>query len=318
MNEFWMRALGLRMAFLEGEGGGGGGGDQAAGGDKGGGDKGGGDKGGGDKGAAASTFSLAALPEDLRGSPHLKPYEGKSIADLARDHVNAQGLLGKKGVVVPGENATAQEIEQFWQSLGPLHGRPATAKDYGIQKPENLPAGATWDQGIADDFSAKAFEIGLSKRQAQALTEWNNSKAQAARDAQAKALATAKEALDAEIKGSWGGNEAANMAIAGRAATFFGFSEAEVTAIAAATGGMKTMDRFLKIGQALAEGGLKGDGDGGGFGGMTPEAARQKLDELNADKDWRASLLDAAHPKHKINTAEKSRLFQLAYPKKGG
>lgn len=264
---------------------------------------------------APGVFSLAALPEELRGAPALKAFDGKPIADLAKEHLNAQSLLGKKGVIVPGENATAQEIEQFWNALGPLHGRPATAKDYGIARPENVPA-EQWDQAVADDWASTFHQIGISKAAGHKLIEKFNAQKVAQAAAEKTRLENASRALDAEIKAAWGGNEPANMALAGRAATYFGFSDAEVTAIAARSGGMATLNRFVQIGQALAEGGLKGDAPGGGFGAMTPEAAKQKLEELNADKDWKDSLLDASHPKHKINTAEKSRLFQLAYPSK--
>ena len=58
----------------------------------------------------------------------------KSVDDIVGAHNSAQTKIGADKLVVPGENATAEERDAFFTSLG----RPAEAKDYIITPPEGV------------------------------------------------------------------------------------------------------------------------------------------------------------------------------------
>ena len=52
-----------------------------------------------------------ALPEDLKGNKQLASFKDQN--EVFRSYLNQQKLVGKKGLVVPSENATQEEIEEY-------------------------------------------------------------------------------------------------------------------------------------------------------------------------------------------------------------
>lgn len=137
-------------------------------------------------GAEASDWR-EALPEDLRGSPHIQNYT--SLEDLAKGHVNAQNTISRSiripgqdagddareafiskltevdGVVrVPTADQTPEEIGQFWNRLG----RPETHAGYELQAPEF--EGLKFEGGEAESFWKQTFHgLGLTQEQAQGV-----------------------------------------------------------------------------------------------------------------------------------------------------
>jgi len=97
------------------------------------------------------------LPEDMRGeSESLKKYG--NVTDLARGMINAQRLIGKKGVILPTEKSTPEEIAEYRKAVGV----PDTADGYGV-KPETLPDGVEWSDDLAKPFLAIAHKHNVSK-----------------------------------------------------------------------------------------------------------------------------------------------------------
>jgi hypothetical protein len=108
------------------------------------------------------------LDEDLRGNSFLN--ENKTIQGMARSVVSARGMVGRDKIPIPTEASSEAE----WDAFHKAGGRPETAADYGFARPKDFP-----EEFYSEDFATAAQElchkIGLSKKQALALFEFNNS-----------------------------------------------------------------------------------------------------------------------------------------------
>lgn len=123
------------------------------------------------------------LDEDLRDNSFLN--ESKTIQGMARSVVSARSMVGKDKIPIPTEASSEQEWDTFYK----IGGKPETAADYSLTRPEDFP-----EEHYSEDFAKAAQElfhkIHLSKKQSDALFEFNNTynlqaiKAKAATDVQ--------------------------------------------------------------------------------------------------------------------------------------
>lgn len=134
---------------------------------------------------------------DLGKDPSLQMF--KDPASLAKSWVSAQKMIGADKVVIPGKDASEEEMAAFYAKIG----RPESADKYEYK----LPEGVQMDDNLAKSFKEVAYRAGLTARQAQALVEWDaQQKLENARGYQTKQETALKESLDA-YKQSLGGEE---------------------------------------------------------------------------------------------------------------
>lgn len=226
---------------------------------------------------------IAWLPSDADAEliGHVQNAGWQSPADAAKSHRELQKLFGAdrhgRTVVLPKDDATPGEIEEFYGKLG----RPATAADYKLPVPEGMP------QEFAAAAATEMHKLGLNTKQAQALAAWWNGmgaqQAQAEAAAQEAALASEHKALEKD----WGtGPDAqARRELARRAAVHLGLDETAIDGIEKTAGYAKTLKALAKVGDMLREAGIEGV-QAGGFT-MTPEGARAKRAQLMADPSFR-------------------------------
>src|ERR1043166_4213884 len=50
-----------------------------------------------------------SLPDDIKGNATLANVQ--SVQDLAKGYIHAQGLIGKKGIIPPGDKASDEEMQ---------------------------------------------------------------------------------------------------------------------------------------------------------------------------------------------------------------
>ena len=253
--------------------------------------EGGGGGGGGEDAAAAATAADTShvgtwrenLAEDLRGHKALSPHA--DVEALAREHVNAQALIGAKGAIVPKDDAGEDDWNKFYGELG----RPETAGDYAFKADEK----STVDPALDKWFREAAHAEGLSEKQAagvfhswnEKITELNAVDAEAA----AKTEKFAKETL-AGLKTEWGPDYEPKMALAQRG-TRAAFGESLDAALA-----IKTSDDELlldtpifaramaAIGAAFSEdSNLPGAGEKNNTGGLSVEAALVEIETYRAE-----------------------------------
>ena len=124
------------------------------------------------------------LPEDIRGDKvfdRVSNFEG-----IMKSLSSAEKAFGKDKIVKPNE--ASSDVE--WDAYYAAGGRPDTAADYNLTRPEELPE-EHYSQELATAAQELFHKIGLSQKQADALFAFNNSNVIAV---------LAKNAQDAELE----------------------------------------------------------------------------------------------------------------------
>src|SRR6185503_11646998 len=86
---------------------------------------------GGSSGQGATASWRDTLPEDIRGNPTLSKYS--DITNLAKAHIAAQEMIGKKGIIKPAPNSSPEEWRAFREALG-----VPSADKYDVPQPKGF------------------------------------------------------------------------------------------------------------------------------------------------------------------------------------
>lgn len=111
------------------------------------------------------------------------------------------------------------------------------------------------------------------------------------------------------LQQEWGKDYDANIEAARRATRQFGLETQTLEKIENAIGAKQMLQLFAKIGKGVGEDSFVDGSRPGGFG-MSPEAARVRLGQLKADREWSAKYLSG----NADAKAEMERLMRAAYP----
>lgn len=281
--------------------------DAASGGD------GGGQGGGGGDSATPPNFDWAGSLGDRHAefAPVLNEKGWKSPADLLSAYASLE-KDAKGRIAIPGDGATDEDRAAFYAALG----RPATAKEYGLAKPEGMPD-AEWDGERMGRFGDAAHALGLSAAQAKGIIDWlakDTNEQIAAFEADLPARQAAHQAKVTEgLQKAFGAEAPAARERAKRAyATYVtdDAAKAGIDALSEKVGELEVIKMFAAIGRDIGEHRLKGAGNGGGA--TTPDGARADLQRLKADPVFREAFTNASHPQHKEMVAKHNELAQLA------
>ena len=189
-----------------------------------------------------------------------------------------------------------------WNKLYTKLGRPETPEGYGIKAAEGQ------DPTLANAAASKFHELGLTEKQGQALTNWWAEQSQGLLDAQSAAQAQSAEQAIAELKNEWGNKYDENVELGRRAAREYGLDADALGKIEGALGTKGLLDLMAKIGRGQGEAEFIGQGKTS-FG-MSPEAARARIQALKGDAEWTGRYLKGDADAR----AELERLHRLGYP----
>lgn len=214
-------------------------------------------------------------------------------------------------VVMPGENATPEEVKAFHAKIGV----PETADGY------NLPVGEGGDGAFAKQAAQWMHEAGVPAGAAEKLAgKWNEFLAAQGQQSEQQFATMATQEMQ-----SWQAEQGAalqqNMELARRATAQFLPEKLTVGAeqidrgealnrIERAIGTANMMKLFSTIGQGLSEHKVL---QGGGSGVMTPAQAAQRMTELKSNKEWTSAYLNG----DKAKAQEMQQLIALAFPAQG-
>jgi hypothetical protein len=254
------------------------------------------------------------LPPDLKDNPAISGHT--DLESLAREHINAQSLIGKKGIIPPGENATPEEVSEFQVKLG----KPEKAENYdfeGLTVPEGLP----WDDGFALQMIDSMHRNGLTQAQLKGVlsdymerqgTTWNEMQG---------TLQSNYEETVRDFQKRWGKAYQANVDLAQRAFdTIFGDKAEEAGEIRMADGmplrnHPMLVEALAAHGQRMAEHQLVGPKSGAARTTRTPEEAEAEWNRLRADDEgFMAALMNGDHPEHDAALLKKKHLFEEMDP----
>lgn len=126
----------------------------------------------GNTGSEASTFSQEQWREMVseEWATDASMADFKSVDDLAKSYVHAQKLIGSDDRVrIPKEDDT-DNWKKFYNKIG----RPEDPSGYEFKIPEKAPKGYESEefQKYAQDFRQTVHDLGLSKKQAENLWEY--------------------------------------------------------------------------------------------------------------------------------------------------
>lgn len=190
-------------------------------------------------------------------------------------------------------------------------GRPKDAKDYDLALPDEKTTGLKVDPKFVDWAKNNFHKAGLNSKQANAMGKaWNDYVIET------NAAITAADTLrfegeDKALKTKWGATYDTKMAVASAAAKTLGVPPEALDALQKVAGYGAVMETFANIAAKLGEDTFVTGEGGNADGKMTPAEAKQALNAHKADKEWMASWMDKAHPKHKEAIARVAHLSEM-------
>lgn len=241
---------------------------------------------------------LAGAPEDITAFVQNKGWKDPATAiESYRQLEKHMGTPADKLLRLPDfDKAEKADLDGFYNRLG----RPAAPDKYELKVPENATEA---NKATVEALKAHYHELGLSQRQAAALTDrlfQNQAKLQEAAQQQVQVkFAEAEEAL----KRNWGAAYEKNQTVAKNAAEAFGLDQADVDVLKSILG-PKASEFLYTVGAKMGEDQFVGSGGNNGFGTMTPGQAREEIKRLQSDTEFVAKYLGG-------QTEARSRMEQL-------
>ena len=242
---------------------------------------------GADKGAAVETTFEGLFPEAQRAFVANKGWTGKhGHMKALTSYQQLEAAMGADKVVLPKEGDAAS-LAAYRAKMGV----PETADKYDIKTPE----GADVSKEFLTAAKGWFHEHNIPAKDAQGLVDkWNAFVGEQMKGSAAGKLKASQDGL-AEIEKEWGKDVDVKKAAAQRAFKTFskeaGFEQSDLDTMEEAIGTSKMMKLWAAIGSGLAEARFVA-GDGGATGsGFTPEAARARLAQMNADPEFRAKII---------------------------
>lgn len=251
------------------------------------------------------------LPADLRDNPAIA--QRKTIEELAREHVNAQALIGRKGVIPP-DAATAKPED--WDRFHAALGRPEKPEGYDIKPPADAPEGI-YDQQFAGDFRTAAHAAGLSQRQVASLHDWFVKRSIDAHNGAVNGAKQSGDAMEGELRRDWGNAYGAKLE-AGSRVMKAAIADLKLPADRAAAaldafekraGGADMLRIFAWVGEKMA-------GDTTIEGNprratLTPDEARAEINKIMAG-DNKSPYWNRDHPEHNAVVQRMTQLHTMA------
>lgn len=241
------------------------------------------------------------LSPELKEHPSLATY--KSVDDMAKSHINAQKLIGKKGIIPPGKDAKPEEIDAFHKALG----RPDKPEDYKLSEVQ-APEGMTEDANLKSGFLATAHAKGMTNEQADAIYSWYNKQVEGAIAQHVEKNKVMKETTEAELRTEYGKAYDQNLDIAKKFIHKFG-DEKAMQALEEGLGNDPRLIRMLvKAGKSFSEDMLHVSSNTT----LTPDEAKAEIRKIKGDP--KHPYFVQVHHEHKEAVDYMDSLYKQAYP----
>lgn len=241
-----------------------------------------------------------SLPDDIKSHTAISQFP--DVGMLAKSYIHAQSMVGKKGVIVPGEKASDEEWGSFFKSIG----QPERDK-YDIKAPE----GVQVNPEVLNQFKEMAHKNGLLPKQAQGLLDWYT-KYEGQVIAQTKAQKDAAEKQSVEqLKVEWGEGFDKQSKLAQMAVNELGGDEfKKYLGDKGLINDTYLAKVFAKVGKLMGEDKIRGEG--GGKFGMTPVEIQSEINSVYSN--FSHPYFDTTHPSHGSSKQRMEQLFKMLNP----
>lgn len=259
------------------------------------------------EGTATSTEWTSGFADDLKGYVQNKGF--KDPAAVVDSYRNLEKLVGvrERLVKLPEKDDDAEGWNQVYERLG----RPKEAKEYEIKAPEGM-----GDEKFSEWAKGTFHELGLSKKQAEALAGKWNEYVKGSMGAQNEAYQAQLAEQETALKKEWGAAHDQNIQVAKKAVQAFGLDGATIDKLETAMGYAGVMKFMHTLGSKVGEDSfVGGDNRNPGFSNaLSPEAALNRITTLRNDEGFiKKYVAGDASAK-----AEMERLHKMAYPEQAG
>ena len=248
------------------------------------------------------------LDPAVKSHPSIQNF--KSPGDLAKSWVEAQKLIGRDKIPVPGEKATKEDWDMVFERLG----RPKDATGYTLPEvklPEGYPEP---NKEFMETFKTKALELGMLPAQVNGLYQWFM-------DSQVNEFnqygeQRTKERGEAEnaLRKLWGKAFEQNFQIAEQAVNKYG-TEAFIQKLKAT--GLNNDPDMVKFIADMAKN-FSEDKIAGKPIGLTlsPEEAIAEIKKIQGEamNDKKHPMNDKHHPEYEYFKDKWRHLHEMAYP----
>lgn len=255
---------------------------------------------GGDGGAGGTTtswFEDQRIPEDARA--WMKAKGVTAAADPSEAILKMVGMgqaadrrFGRPIDQVIDKPGKDQSLADWRKAHADTFGLPADPAGYEISRPEGLPEGIAWNDGLADKMRNLAFERGLAPDDVKAMTEMYAGYVAEVDQNLDRDMREAEAKLAAELDREWGKDAEVNKTRARQAASVLaeqagldadGIKSVVGLLSSGEPGQTAAMKMFAAVGALLGEDKGIGLRNGAGAFGMSKEEATAEFTKFMAE-----------------------------------
>jgi hypothetical protein len=244
------------------------------------------------------------LDATIKQHPSIQNF--KTPGDLAKSWVEAQKLIGRDKIPVPGEKATKEDWDMVFERLG----RPKDKDGYTlpeVQLPEGYPP---QDKEFVENFKSKALELGMLPAQVNGLYKWfiDQEVSQFNQFGEKRTQERGEE--ENALRKMWGKAFEQNFQIAEQAVNKYG-TEGFINKLKAT--GLNNDPDMIKFIADMAKN-FSEDKIAGKPQGLTlsPEEASMEIAKIKGDP--KHPYWDKYHPEHQYAMNKMKGLFEMANP----
>ena len=253
---------------------------------------------------------MDSISEELRSDPSMANIQ--DLEGLAKGYVHAQRMVGSDKVVMPGKDASQEELDMFYNKLG----RPETGEGYEAPT-ENMPE-IPYDKELEKQFFGEAHRIGLNKQQAAALLRWQAQSVEQQIQAQDAGYQSRMQDTEAQLRNEFGNAFDQNLEMAQNVAKEFGGDELMKVLNDTGMGNDPVVIKaFYNIAKVISNDEIIGGGGRQTFA-LSPADAKHAISEKKRDPNFMKSYTDRDAIGHAEAVAEMGRLYESAYPEVDG
>lgn len=238
------------------------------------------------------------LTDDLKNHPTLANFQ--DINSLAKEHVNVQSLIGRKGIMPPKEGDAA-DLKRFHKELGAPE-EWGGYEDPAVQIPEKL--APFFQVEKLNEMKKLSHELGLSKAQFKKLSETYLNDQLAELSMLTEQSAEELKAGDLALRKQWGMAYEQNKELSVKIAETYATSDAEKEFLSLHGNNPALISMLAKVGKDISEDTIAQVRANQGVRAMEPQAAIAEAERLMASE----AFLNGNHPE---NTAVKKRVNDL-------